>query len=356
MSSYKKALIFTVILCLLAGNFPAYAQTKDLAPTAESAVLMECNSNTLLYEKNAEKRLPMASTTKIMTALTVLRFFSADTEMTVPSEAVGIEGTSACLEAGEVYSLKELLYALLLQSANDAAVVIAVNAAGSVDGFATLMNDTAKQLGLSDSNFKNPHGLPEDEHYTTARELALISSYALKNDCIREITSSKNAKIVSAQGRIRYFSNHNKLLSSYSGANGVKTGYTKASGRCLVSGANRDGLQLIAVTLHSHDDWKEHTAMLDYGFSEYMTLRLSDVCPLSIVIPVAGMPQTAVNAAAEDVGFTVRRADSDKITVKCECRRFVYSPINENTVLGRYICYCNGKMIACSEIRTTHKA
>lgn len=267
MSIQKRIISFLSSLCLIAISQSIDAQALELASTSQSAILINMSEDTALYEKNADQRLPMASTTKIMTAITALRYFTPDTEMTVPIEAVGTEGTSACLEEGEIYSLDELLTALLLQSANDAAVTIALNTAGSIEGFALLMNREAKMIGLTDTNFTNPHGLPDDEHYTTARELAQIAKAAMQNECISRICATKRATITSDAGKKRYFTNHNKMLGSYEGANGVKTGYTKSSGRCLVSSAKRGDVTLIAVTLHSHDDWREHTAMLDYGFN-----------------------------------------------------------------------------------------
>ena len=265
----KKILIrivaFSLSACAL--FYPISIRSDALSVNAGAAVLIDSANGNILYEKNAHASLPMASTTKIMTALVALEYFEPDEKITVSADAVGIEGTSACLDAGEIYTLKELLFAMLLQSANDAAAAIAIGVAGSVEGFSVLMNYKARTMGLSGSSFKNPHGLPDSEHYTTAYELALISSYAMQNECIKEITSSKRASITSEQGKTRYFYNHNKMLSAYDGADGVKTGYTKASGRCLVSSAVRGDVRLIAVTLNCRDDWSEHKRMLDYGFS-----------------------------------------------------------------------------------------
>ncbi len=255
------------LLIMLAALIPflTYTDAAELSG-ARGAVLVDADTKEILYERCAHTRLPMASTTKIMTALVAVRYFEPQDEFTVPREAVGIEGTSASLCEGEVYSLEELLYALLLQSANDAACAIAVNVAGSVENFAVLMNREAALMGLSDTHFTNPHGLPDDEHYTTAYELSVMASHLLKNETLAKIVATKRIKIESADGVARYFHNHNKMLSCYEGANGVKTGFTKASGRCLVSSAERDGKRLIAVTLGSHNDWQEHARMLDFGF------------------------------------------------------------------------------------------
>ena len=336
--------VLIVLLCSFGqGSLPCSAQELS---GAKAAILIECNSNRTLYERGADTRLAMASTTKIMTALTALRYFDPQEELEIPKSAVGIEGTSASLAEGEVYSLEELLYAMLLQSANDAAAAIAINIGGSIDGFATLMNQTAREVGLCNSNFKNPHGLPDEEHYTTARELALISSHALKNDTIAKITASKTARITSADGTVRYFTNHNKMLSTYKGANGVKTGFTKASGRCLVSSATRDGLTLIAVTLNSHDDWREHTRMLDWGFDNYEAVRASDIAPLSHTVAVAGSGDRFLSLTSEDLLICIKAGDRDKLRVVCELPRFVYAPKKAGERIGRQLYYYNEELIA----------
>ena len=262
--SFKKTCAVLVLFAALL-PFLTYTDAAELSG-ARGAVLIDADTGEIIYERCAHTRLPMASTTKIMTAVVAMRYFEPQAEFTVPREAVGIEGTSASLCEGEVYSLEELLYALLLQSANDAACAIAVNVAGSVESFAVLMNREAALMGLSDTHFTNPHGLPDDEHYTTAYELSVMASHLLKNETLAKIVATKRIKIESADGVARYFYNHNKMLSCYEGANGVKTGFTKASGRCLVSSAERDGKRLIAVTLGSHNDWQEHARMLDFGF------------------------------------------------------------------------------------------
>ncbi len=249
-------------------SMSVFASSAELSG-ARGAVLIDADTNEILWGRNENERLPMASTTKIMTALVALKYFVPSARFKIPKHAVGTEGTSASLCEGEVYSLEELLYALLLQSANDAACAIALNVCPTTEDFACLMNREASLLGLCNTHFTNPHGLPDDEHYTTAYELSLITSAALKNETIAKIVSTKSYKTESAEGKVRYFYNHNKLLSMYEGAIGVKTGYTKASGRCLVSSARRGGVTLIAVTLGSHNDWQEHMQMLDWGFSHH---------------------------------------------------------------------------------------
>ena len=240
---------------------------SDFSVNAKASVIYEPESDTILYANNGNARLPMASTTKIMTALIAIERENLNKKIEVDPRAVGIEGSSAYLRAGEEFTLRELLYALMLRSANDAAEAIAYAIAGSLEEFALIMNEKAAALGLSDTHFTNPHGLDDDEHYTTALELAKITAAALEYPEFCEIVSTKT-KRVEKEGLTRLFANHNKMLSRYDGCIGVKTGYTQKSGRCLVSAAERDGIKLIAVTLSCPDDWREHDKMLDFGFSQ----------------------------------------------------------------------------------------
>ena len=239
-----------------------------LSLSAVSAILIDAKTGECLYEKNADRKMPMASTTKIMTAICTMENINSNVPITVKEEATKIEGSSIYLSAGEKITVKELLCGMLLNSGNDAATALAVEIGGTVEGFANLMNKTAKKIGAKSSNFKNPSGLYDNEHYTTARDLAKISAYALENPLISWIVSSKELKISGGEkAEVRYLKNHNRLLWQYDGCMGVKTGYTKKCGRCLVSSAKRGEMELIAVTLNAPDDWRDHTALFDYGFS-----------------------------------------------------------------------------------------
>ena len=239
----------------------------NFSVNAKAAIVYDTENGTLLYAKNENARLPMASTTKIMTALVAIERENLNKKIKVDPRAVGVEGSSAYLRAGEKFTLRELIYALMLRSANDAAEAIAYAVAGSVEEFALLMNEKATLLGLCDTHFTNPHGLDDKEHYTTALELAKITAAALEYPEFCEIVSTKTKK-VEKEDITRLFVNHNKMLTRYNGCIGVKTGYTQKSGRCLVSAAERDGIKLIAVTLSCSNDWREHEKMLDYGFSQ----------------------------------------------------------------------------------------
>ena len=217
----------------------------------------------------------MASTTKIMTALVAIENCPIDKMVTVSPEAVGVEGSSVYLKANEKISMESLLYALLLSSANDAAAAIAYEVAGGIPEFAELMNEKAKSLGLENTHFANPHGLDDAEHYTTARELALIARAALENETFSKIVSTKKKTISIHDGEeSRLLVNHNRLLFEYDDVVGVKTGYTKKCGRTLVSAAEKDGVHLIAVTLSDGNDWVDHRAMLDYGYEKIECVTL----------------------------------------------------------------------------------
>jgi len=263
--------------------------TAPPSTSAASAVLYDATSEQFLALSSPDVRRPMASTTKIMTALVVLEKCTLSEYVTVASEAVGVEGSSIYLFAGEQITVETLLYGLLLSSANDAAAALAIHTAGSIAAFADLMNERAAAMGLSDTHFANPHGLHDEAHYTTARELALIAAEAMKNEVFSKIVATKRYSAPQiGTDACRLFLNHNRLLRSYEDAVGVKTGYTRAGGRCLVSAARRDGLCLIAVSLNDGNDWRDHAALLDWGFAEYTAFT---PVPPSLSLPVVGGEQ-----------------------------------------------------------------
>lgn len=339
------ALVFLAALLLSTFVFPVTADAPASAipsVSAKSAVLMEATSGRILYAKNANERLPMASTTKIMTALVALESGSPDRIVRIPAEAVGIEGSSIYLFEGEKLTLEQLLYALLLSSANDAAVAIAIEIAGSVEKFADLMNQKAMELGLTDTHFVNPNGLDDPEHYTTAFELAVITREALQNPLFRKIVSTKKTTIPQdGEPDRRLLVNHNKLLSRYAGAIGVKTGYTKRSGRSLVSAAERDGVTLIAVTINAPSDWNDHTALLDYGFSLCSRVSLAESGSQTYPLPVVGGMADTVKASNPDGLSVVLPAGYGKIRAVVELPRFVYAGIQKGEKLGQIVFWCD---------------
>ena len=265
---------FFLILLLSIGAglkpIPAGAEPDEPQISAEAAALIDVSSGRILYEKQADKRMRIASITKIMTAIIAIEHGDLEAKVTVSSQAQGVEGSSIYLKAGEKIPLEHLLYGLMLRSGNDAAVAIAEHIGGSLEGFVYLMNEKAAYLGLERTQFANPHGLDDDEHYSTAADFATLTAYAMKNPTFREIASAQ-VKTVPWPGEEwhRKWYNKNKMLRIYPGADGVKTGFTKRSGRTLVSSATRNGQQLATVTLNASDDWNDSMHLLNYGYRHY---------------------------------------------------------------------------------------
>lgn len=255
---------------LLCGAFGLSSPIRASA-SAGAEIAMELTTRTVLTESNADKRMPMASTTKIMTAIIIAEDCNLDEEITVPDAAVGVEGSSIYLKKDERIDVRDLLYGLMLRSGNDSAVALAIHHSGSVENFVNVMNERAKRIGADNTNFKNPSGLPDDEHYTTARDLCNIACYAMNNEIFKEVVSSK-----SHVGKFRSFENKNKMLYRYEGANGVKTGYTLKAGRCLVSSAERDGMDVVTVVLNCYDMYERSSAILDQCFYAYKLLELNE--------------------------------------------------------------------------------
>lgn len=266
----KYLLMFCLAALILLGAVREIIPQKASAD-ARAEIAMELSTETVLTEGNADARLPMASTTKIMTALIIVEDCDLDEVLTVPDEAVGVEGSSIYLKKDEQIDVRDLVYGLMLRSGNDSAAALAIHHSGSVEKFVDTMNARAKEIGAQNTNFTNPSGLPDDEHYTTARDLCKIACRAMKNPEFQKIVSSK-----SHIGNFRSFQNKNKMLYSYEGANGVKTGYTMKAGRCLVSSAERDGMDVVTVVLNCYDMYERSKKILDYCFETYETLKIDE--------------------------------------------------------------------------------
>ena len=332
------AVITSLILVVSCAVFRADSvNTDSLSLSAQSAVLIDADSGNILYSKNHEKKMGMASTTKIMTALVAAESRDIKRTVRIPSAAVGIEGSSVYLYEGERITLEELLYSLLLQSANDAATAIAISVAGSVEAFADMMNRRAEEMGLENTHFTNPHGLSDDDHYTTAYDLAVITSHALKNETVREIVSTYKKNIpINSDCNKRVLVNHNKMLKLYNGAIGVKTGFTKATGRCLVSAAERDGLTLIAVTLNAPDDWNDHTKMLDFGFDNYESLLIAAPAAFTYALPVTGGDEEYVTLTnISELRLTVPKQRGELGCRVESFHRFEFAPVPRGAQAGR---------------------
>ena len=311
------------------------------AISAQKACVMDAVSGRLLLEKNADSQSLIASTTKIMTALVVCEQCNVLDRMRIPREAVGIEGSSMYLQEEEVLTIQELLYGLMLRSGNDAAVALAIYCGGTVEGFAELMNDKARSLGLRNTHFVNPNGLDAPGHYSTARDLAILAAYAMENPVFYKTVSAKNIRIGA-----RYLTNHNKLLWQVEGADGVKTGYTKAAGRILVSSATRNDRRIIAVTINDGDDWKDHAVMLNNGFSRYRMQTIVSAGDCLGTMEVAGGENGHVEIlAAEDFSYLL--AEEEHPYTMLPGPGFVYAPVAEGEDAGLAYVLLKDRAIGC---------
>lgn len=261
----KKLLLLMLLLL-----FPSWAMARHVDTSAKACIVIDQTSGRTLLEHHAQQPLPMASTTKIMTALLALEQGDLTAPVTCSRTAFGVPGTSIYLSLGETLSLEQMLYGLLLSSGNDAAVAIAEHIGGSVEDFCRMMTLRASELGCTDTVFLTPHGLPREGHYTTARDLALIAREAMNHPLFRTIVSTRRATIPwEGHPYDRVLNNKNKLLTTYEGATGIKTGYTKAAGRCLVFGAERNGMSILGVVLNCCDWFDEAARLMDIAFAEY---------------------------------------------------------------------------------------
>ncbi len=325
--------LISVIVAAMVGQIVAasvWAAPEDIS--AVSAILIEADSGTVIWEKNADEKRAMASTTKIMTAILTIEAGDLDREFVVDSYAIRVEGTSMGLQEGDRVSRRDLLYGILLPSGNDAANAAAVDVGGSMGGFVEMMNAKAEELGLTSTHFVTPSGLDAKGHCTTARDLASLTAYAMKNEIFRSIVCCTSAQVEFGNPPyLRTLSNSNKMLTRYDGAIGVKTGFTDNARRCLVSAAERDDVTLIAVTLNAGDDWNDHTKMLDYGFSCVFSYPLELNC--SERVAVAGTGQS-VGVYAEEACISLLPEQRERLTRRVLLPKFVYGDVRQGDVLG----------------------
>lgn len=322
----------------LAGTAAALAAVLFLscpvsALSAQKAILMDGETGRVIYEKRADEKSLIASTTKIMTALLICEQCNVLDRMCIPKEAGGIEGSSIYLQEGEVLSLQELLYGMMLHSGNDAATALAIYCGGTVEGFAEMMNDKARMLKMNSTHFVNPHGLDAPDHYSTARDLATLAGYAMQNPIFAKTVSTKSVAIGN-----RSLTNHNKLLWRVEGAEGVKTGYTKAAGRILVSSAQRQGRRLIAVTIEDGNDWADHAALYEDGFRHYHIQQLVSKGQILGRLKVFGGTQQEVAVVAtEDFSYALRADETT--TIRLSQKDMTFAPVVEGGDAGfAYIC------------------
>lgn len=341
----KKFTALSLALVLFFGSFAGLRlrASAQSASSAVSAILIEAETGAVISEKNADERRAMASTTKIMTAILTIEAGDLDREFTVDSFAILVEGTSMGLLEGDRVSRRDLLYGILLPSGNDAANAAAVSVGGSISAFVKMMNEKAEKLGLKDTHFANPSGLDADGHYTTARDLAALAAYAMKNETFREIVSCRSKTLEYGNPPYsRTLYNSNKMLSRYEGAVGIKTGFTDNARRCLVSAAERDGVMLIAVTLSAADDWNDHTKMLDYGFSRVKSYTLETGCTAQTAVVGSGK---SVGVYAESAQLALIPESRERLERRVILPRMVYGGVTEGQKLGELQFVLDGKVV-----------
>lgn len=301
--------LLSVILGFGITTFLTTAKPKEAYADARSEIAMELTTGKVLSESNADAKLPMASTTKILTAIIIIEDCNLDEVIFVPEEAAGVEGSSVYLKKGEEIDVRDLLYGLMLRSGNDCAAALAIHHSGSIQKFAEAMNDKAQKIGTENSNFTNPSGLPDDNHYTTARDLCKIACYARRNETFSNVVSTKNYN-----GKFRTFVNKNKMLRLYEGANGIKTGYTLKAGRCLVSSAKRNDMDVVCVVLNCPDMYERSCAILDECFNGFKLLKIG----ANKVFMCGILPCKLLNSANivikinEDLNYKVIPNNNDK--------------------------------------------
>lgn len=342
----KMSCFITAIMLTLITACPAVSASGPQI-SAECACLVCAESGETLFEKNADKRHSMASTTKIMTALLLIEQRTPLRNVRVTEEMTSVEGTSIGLVPGDTISFEALIYGMLLESGNDAATAAAIASAGSTEDFAGLMNRRAAEIGMTSTHFVTPSGLDAEEHYSTARDMCRLACEAMKEPFFAFVVSQKEAVVeYGASPYPHKLSNHNRLLSAFPDAVGVKTGFTRKSGRCLVSAAKRGGVTLVAVTLNDPDDWNDHESLFEYGFSRCFAASLPGAGDL-LSVPVTGGRKPMVKAQVTNLPVVVYDGE---ISVKMYLRPFEYAPVGTGDLLGKAVYYGDGRVLGCGDI------
>lgn len=307
--------------------FSVPVQASEPTVSAKSVVLLDGQTGRVLFQNCADVRSLVASTTKIMTAILVIEDCDLTAEVAIPAEAASVEGSSLYLKEDERCTVEELLYGMMLHSGNDAATALAMYHSGTISAFAEKMNSKAQELGLYNTNFVNPHGLDAQSHYSSALDLAKLAAYAMRNPIFHRIVSTKTICFGD-----RVLRNHNKLLWKYPGAVGVKTGYTMAAGRILVSAAERGGRRLVAVTIHDRNDWQDHAALFDYGFETYESKMIAFSGQTMGIVPVICGAENAKAVLREEI--YVPLADEEKVELRQNLPPMVFAPVLAGELAG----------------------
>lgn len=345
------AVIFYSFISLGAGS-DSKADGDKPSVSALSAILYAPDSGTVIYEKDSHTSRPIASITKIMTALLAFEAAqSKDVEIKFTAD-MQAEGSSMYLKNGEILKLSEAAKGMMMVSGNDAANAIAVTLGGSTEGFSKLMNQKAESLGMKDTHFVTPSGLDDEEHYSSAYDMAILTAYAMENEQFKETVSKKSitVKYISPENKTQVCNNHNRLLSLYDGCIGVKTGFTKTAGRTLSSCAERNGVRLICVTLNDGDDWNDHQKLYDYGFSKMKTETLCHAQNGIKANVVGGESDEILLYPSRDISVSIFDGEQGKIESEIILPRFIYAPIRKGKSEGKVIFRINGKIIGCADL------
>lgn len=337
----KKASLIALIIILFINSY-SFGQGPSI--DGESAILMDVKSGRVILEYNPHIRLPMASTTKIMTTLVALENGNLQENIKVNKDIVGIEGSSIYLYDEEKITLEDLLYGLMLRSGNDAAMAIANHIGGDLKGFTNMMNIKAKEIGANNTNFVNPHGLPDENHYSTAYDLALITKEAMKIDKFKEIVSTK--KWESKRDKNNMFYNKNKTLWECEGGDGVKTGYTQKAGRCLVSSATREDVQLISVVLNNQNWFDDCYKLMNYGFENFNTYVIVGKDQYIDKLPIDnGEKDTLMIVTKESFSYPLQEDELKNIKIHIDLPEKIAAPIKKGSNIGNITVYLDGKLI-----------
>lgn len=350
----NKFLLYIIVVFVFFVNFNLSFDVKNVyANNSSSEIVMEINTNRVLHENNANDKKFMASTTKILTAIVIIENCDIDEIITVTDKTVGVEGSSIYLEKGEKLSIRHLLYGLMLRSGNDCAETLAVHCSGSISEFANLMNKTAKKIGAYNSNFVNPHGLHNDEHYTTAYDLALISCYAMKNQDFRQIVGTKSIDIpFTTRGYNRHLINKNKMLNEFEGSNGIKTGFTKKAGRCLVSSCVRNGIELICVVLNCPPMFERSKTLLSNCFSEYKNYKLVESDYIFDFIEINNSERKCGIYVKNDIVLPLTESEKNSIQIIYDYPKTLSKPIKKDQEIGSIKICCENKLLFEEKIYT----
>ncbi len=347
----KRLLTLMILFCFFVSGVSLKTYAEEPSLSAQSAVVICADTGKIIFGKSEREPRPMASTTKIMTALLTLEAAqNEDFNVTITDKMVPVEGSSMYLQVGQVLPLSSLAKGMLTVSGNDAANSAAITLGGSVDGFVDLMNKKAKQIGMLDTYFETPSGLDKGNHHSTAYDMALLGAYALENRAFFDISSKKRVEVPFREpNEIRTLYNENRMLKRYEGCIGVKTGFTKLAGRCLVSAAEKNNTRLVAVTLNAGDDWNDHEKLLDYGFSQVETVVFDNKD--YVVLPIVGGRVNEVTAFVKDkISLTLTKGDKNKIEKVVEVPTFLYVPLKQGQVIGKVKYKLNDQILAYNDL------